>query len=95
VLVLPDTLAAQPRATHEAAVLADRRVELGFPIRPEDRWRAFHRRNRFLVDHATELIAFWDGSERSGTGATAAYARRRGVPVEVVPIEGTDDLDPS
>ena len=59
-----------------------------------DRWRAYHLRNRWLVDRASLLLAFWDGQPRSGTGATVAYARRRGVAVQVVEVEGGDRESP-
>ena len=37
----------------------------------------FHRRNDMLVERATHLIAWWDGS-KSGTGYTVSRARRQG-----------------
>lgn len=37
----------------------------------------FHRRNDMLVERATHLIAWWDGSQ-SGTGYTVNRARRHG-----------------
>ena len=37
----------------------------------------FHRRNDMLVDRATHLIAWWDGTQ-SGTGYTVARARKHG-----------------
>lgn len=37
----------------------------------------FHRRNDMLVECATHLIAWWDGT-RSGTGYTVNRARRQG-----------------
>lgn len=35
-------------------------------------------RNRYLVDHASILVAVYDGSRRSGTGATVRYAQQLG-----------------
>jgi predicted Rossmann fold nucleotide-binding protein DprA/Smf involved in DNA uptake len=93
IVVLPDTLAAQPRETRAASERADERIELGHPIRAEDRWRAYHERNRYLVEHATQLIAFWNGEPRSGTAATIGLARKRGMPVEVVEVEGEDETE--
>jgi predicted Rossmann fold nucleotide-binding protein DprA/Smf involved in DNA uptake len=90
VVVVPDTIAVQPRETQEVSRRADERVELGLRIRPEDRFRAYRERNRRLVERATELIAFWNGQERSGTAATIRLARARGIPVRVVTIEGGD-----
>jgi len=90
VVVLPDTLEAQPRETWAVSRRADERIELHFPIRAEDRWKAYHRRNRWLAEHATDLLAFWNGDPRSGTGATITLALKRGLPVEVVDVEGGD-----
>lgn len=36
------------------------------------------KRNRYLVDAADILLAVYDGSKRSGTGATVRYAQKRG-----------------
>jgi predicted Rossmann fold nucleotide-binding protein DprA/Smf involved in DNA uptake len=90
VVVLPDTLEAQPRGTWAASRRADERVELRRPIRAEDRWRAYHGRNRYLVEHADALLAFWNGDPRSGTAATITLARKRGLAVEIVDVEGGD-----
>lgn len=35
-------------------------------------------RNRFLVEHASILLAVYSGAQRSGTGATVNYARKMG-----------------
>lgn len=35
-------------------------------------------RNRWLVEHSSILLAVYNGSFRSGTGATVRYARQRG-----------------
>jgi hypothetical protein len=43
--------------------------------------------SRYIVDHADQLIAIWDGQPARAYGGTAdvvAYARERGVPVTVV-----------
>ncbi len=90
IVVLPDTLAAQPQETRAASARADERVELGRAIRAEDRWRAYHERNRYLIERATRVVAFWNGEPRSGTSATIGLARKRGLPVEVVEVEGGD-----
>ncbi|MBN1772613.1 MAG: DNA-processing protein DprA [Deltaproteobacteria bacterium] len=95
VVVVPDTLEAQPNETRDASRRADEVVELRRPIAASDRWRAYHLRNRWMVDRASLLVAFWDGQPRSGTGATVAYARRRGVAVRVVEVEGSDRESPS
>ncbi|MBI5487787.1 MAG: hypothetical protein HY905_10685 [Deltaproteobacteria bacterium] len=90
VVVVPDTVEGQPKETWETSRRADEIVELGHPIRVEDRWRAYHLRNQRLVAEATELVAFWNGDPRSGTAATIALARKRGMGVEIVEVEGGD-----
>ena len=45
--------------------------------------RTYHRdcmldRNRFLIDHASIVLAVYNGVRRSGTGATVRYARKLG-----------------
>ena len=44
------------------------------------------RRNRYMVDHASLLIAVSDGAE-GGTRSTIEYAFRRGVSVMDIPLE--------
>jgi len=94
VVVLPDTLDVQPLATRDVSRRADEVVELRRPIDAADGWRAYHARNRWMVDRASLVVAFWDGDPRSGTGATVAYARRRGVAVRIVEVEGSDRTVP-
>ncbi len=36
------------------------------------------KRNRYLVDHSSFLLAVYNGTRRSGTGATVRYAQQRG-----------------
>jgi hypothetical protein len=47
---------------------------------------AYHERNKRLVELADLVVAFFDGRPTGGTAATIAEARRRAVPVEVVPV---------
>ena len=42
------------------------------------------RRNRYMVEHADILLTVFDGMGRSGTAATVAYARQRGL--EIIPL---------
>lgn len=47
--------------------------------------------SKFMIDHADELYAVWDGQPARGYGGTAdvvAYARERGTPVVVIWPEG-------
>lgn len=39
------------------------------------------RRNRYMVEQADILMTVFDGLPRSGTGATVAYARQRGLEI--------------
>ena len=41
-------------------------------------------RNRFLVDHASMVLAVYNGVRRSGTGATVNYARKLGREIIVI-----------
>lgn len=41
-------------------------------------------RNRFLVDHASTLLTVYNGTRRSGTGATVNYARKEGRKIIVI-----------
>lgn len=41
-------------------------------------------RNRFLVDHASMVLAVYNGTRRSGTGATVNYARKLGREIIVI-----------
>lgn len=40
----------------------------------------YQRRNEYMVDHSTILVAVWDGS-KGGTGNCVSYARRKNVPI--------------
>ena len=40
--------------------------------------------NRFLVEHASTLLAVYNGVRRSGTGATVNYARKMGREIIVI-----------
>lgn len=48
------------------------------------------RRNRYLVDNADLLLAVTCGVP-GGTEQTIAYARKTGVPVQTLPVEGEDE----
>jgi hypothetical protein len=90
VLVVPNKVKHQPRETHDHAIMADEVVELGLPITPQDFYAAYMSRNRYMVDRATEVVAFWSGDKDSGTYKTMEYAKAKGLPVHHVKIEGKD-----
>jgi hypothetical protein len=49
--------------------------------------------SQFMIDHADELYAVWDGQPARGYGGTAdvvAYARQRGIPVRVIWPDGAE-----
>lgn len=46
---------------------------------------AKHERDRQIVDHCQQLIAFWDGKCK-GTEYTISYARYKQIPVKIIPI---------
>ena len=47
-------------------------------------------RNRYLVDHVSTLLAVYNGTQRSGTGATVRYAQKQGREIFIIdPISRT------
>lgn len=46
----------------------------------------FHRRNRFMIDHSSSLIAGYDGRKKGGTYYTLTYAKKSGKKVVIVPV---------
>ena len=45
------------------------------------------RRNRYMVDRSSLLLAVYDGIPRGGTMNTLAYAMRQGVQTVILPVE--------
>jgi uncharacterized phage-like protein YoqJ len=43
--------------------------------------RKFIRRDRWMVDHAAEVLALWDRTQKGGTWDTVSYARSLGRPL--------------
>lgn len=41
----------------------------------------YHKRNEWMVDHATHILAYWSGKETGGTAACLRYANKVGKPV--------------
>jgi len=85
----PASAAAFRRLLTEAA-----RVEVAAaPAGPDpdsSREGAYERAGHAVVDTSDVLLALWDGGASRGRGGTAemvAYARSRGVAVEVVPVQ--------
>lgn len=81
VVVVPDTTSHQPAAARDWICQADEVVELGNPITQDDGWASFKKRNEFLVDHGSCLVAFFNGNYKSGTGHAIRYAEKNGLTV--------------
>ena len=50
------------------------------------------RRNRYMVDRAARIIAVYDGVPKGGTAQTLAYALRRGLETDIIPLEQGEDM---
>lgn len=48
----------------------------------------YHKRNRFMVEHSSRVIAAYDGRKTGGTAYTVNYARRLGRQLILLPIAG-------
>ena len=60
----------------EVLAAANERVAVG-----ENDKQTYMRRNDFLVDNASVVVAWWEGNQRGGTAYTVKRARKRGVEV--------------
>ncbi len=79
-LIFPEGLDAIGRADERGAG----------PTSGDARDEAYERSGRYVLEHASVLLALWDGRPargRGGTGQIVEEARRRGTPVEVVRVE--------
>lgn len=45
------------------------------------------RRNRYMVDRSSRIIAVYDGVPKGGTAQTLAYALRQGLETDILPVE--------
>lgn len=90
-VVVPDRVGDQPRLARLAIVeFSTNVIELHNKISAVDKWKAFRLRNQYMVDHATEVFAFLDRSNRpSGTRQCVAYAERMKKPVHRVYLDKT------
>lgn len=78
IVVLPDTIEQQPAETHQWIRRADEVIELKQPITSEDGYLSYRKRNEYMVDYATFLVAFFNGNFKSGTGQAIKYAEKLG-----------------
>ena len=60
-----------------------RRADLVRVICPEFSMGAYQKRNIWMVDHSSLVLAFFNG-EPGGTANTIAYAHEKGVPVRII-----------
>jgi hypothetical protein len=79
IVVVPDSLARQPLETQIWSKKADAVVELNHPITKEDGFAAYGKRDQYLVDRATTVLAFFSGNYATGTGKTVRMAETKGV----------------
>lgn len=89
VVVVPDTVRAQPASTRDWTYQADEVIELGNPITSEDHFSSYRKRNEYLIDCGTSVVAFFNGNYKSGTGQAVRYAERDGVVVLKIPVKGS------
>lgn len=87
--VLPDTIEQQPAETHQWIRKADEVVELKQAITSEDGYASYRKRNEYLVDHGTFLVAFFNGNFKSGTGQAISYAEKSGKVVYRISVSST------
>ncbi|MBD3194562.1 MAG: hypothetical protein GF317_05860 [Candidatus Lokiarchaeota archaeon] len=64
---LPDTLEQQPKSTWAITRQADEIIELRNKITKEDNYLSYRIRNKEMIKKTIGLLAFWNGSVRSGT----------------------------
>ncbi|HVI40119.1 MAG TPA: hypothetical protein VM577_05625 [Anaerovoracaceae bacterium] len=87
IVVVPDQLTKQHPGTWWASRQADELIEMGLTIQKSDGWAAYHARDRYMVDHADKLIAFWDGIKKGGTYNTKVYGealKKYVIPVSII-----------
>jgi hypothetical protein len=85
----PDTLSGESRAAYET--LRDRSKVVHELPYVDPGPASYMEASRKMVDDADVLFAVWDGEPARGYGGTAdvaAYARERGVPVEIIWPDG-------
>lgn len=86
VVVVPDTVSKQPYETHAWTRQADEIIELNNKITRDDGFASFTKRDRYLVDVATSVLAFFSGNYASGTGKTVKMAEDDGLAVTKIKV---------
>lgn len=86
IVVVPDTVERQPISTRAWTQRADGVIELREPITVDNRYLSYKKRNEYIVDRGTFLVAFFNGIQRSGTGQAINYAKKTGKTVYTIPV---------
>jgi uncharacterized phage-like protein YoqJ len=86
IVVIPNTIEEQPTETRQWTTRADEVIELKQVITSEDGYLSYRKRNEYLVDHGTFLVAFFNGNFKSGTGQAIRYAEKLGKPVYKISV---------
>lgn len=89
IVAVPDTVEKQPVTTREWTQKADEVIELLEPITSDNKYRSYKKRNEYLIDQSTFLIAFFNGDFKSGTGNAINYAKKCGKEVYMIPVSLT------
>ena len=86
VVVTPDTVDQQPVQVQVWIKQADEVIELKNLITSEDHYNSYHIRNRYLVENAEIVIAFFNGQYNSGTGHAMRHAKLLGKKLAIIPV---------
>lgn len=88
IVVVPDTVDKQPSQASRFYKIAHEVIELKNPITGEDGFASYRKRNQYMVDMSTDVVAFFNGDPRTGTGQTVHYAKQMGK--RVLETSGSD-----
>ena len=88
-VVVPDRVESQPEETRAWTRQADEVIELRNAITSKDHFISYTIRDRYLVDVASYLVAFFNGNHKTGTGKTVRMAEKVGLLVYHVPLKST------
>jgi predicted Rossmann fold nucleotide-binding protein DprA/Smf involved in DNA uptake len=86
IVVVPDTIERQPVSTRAWTRQADEVIELREPITADNQYLSYWKRNKYIVDRGTFLVAFFNGNFESGTGSTINYAKGCKKKVYTIPV---------
>lgn len=78
IVALPVNVAYQPKDTHIITTQADEVIEMSLVGKS-----MYRIRNQYIVDNCTQLVAFWNRDEASGTAQTIRLAKAQKKLVEV------------